>query len=179
MATTLTNLQETLTLSGVGSYAGANVLGQAAGALNLPGGPWTAMATTLTFGTGSGQVNQVFIAQRTVGAGANDNLDLSGVLTSPIGDSIAFTKVKLLVIAIESPDGTKKLKIGPNNVSNAFQGPFGAVTANVYLEMTNWLTLINEPVVGYTVTPGTADLLVINNPGAGAVTYDIAIFGLG
>lgn len=178
-ATTLTGLAETVTLSGTGVYTGAAGLGQATGSLNPGQGTWSAMSSALTFGTGSGQVNQVYIAQRTVGATTNDNLDLSGSLLSPVGDSITFTKIKLLMINIESPDGTKKLQVGPNAVANAFQGPFGALTANVYIEVTNFATLINEPVTGYTVTAGTADILVLRNPTAGSVTYDILIMGIG
>ena len=181
MATTLTALSETLTLSGTGSYTGAaNAAGGSpGGSINLGSGSWAAMIDTLTFGTGNNQVNQVYIAQRTVAAGSDDNLDLSGSLKSPVGDTIAFTKIKLCVISIVSPDGTKSLRVGPNGVSNAFQGPWGAVTANVYNTITNFDCIVNEPIAGYTVTDGTGDILPIHNPGAGSVTYNVIILGLG
>jgi hypothetical protein len=151
-------------------------------AFNVPvggsGATWAQMLTTLGFGTGSGQANNRYVAQRTLGAGLNDDLDLSGSLTNDFGETLTLTKVKLLVVSIVAPDGTKKLRVGPQGVANAFQGPFGGVTAPCYKEVTHWDPVINEPVNGYTVTPGTGDILRINNPGAGSVTYNILIVGL-
>jgi hypothetical protein len=180
MVTTLTSLSETLTLTGQGSYTGASGLGQAAGSLNVPGGLWSAMQAQLTFGSGSGQANQVYIAQRTVAAAADDNLGLNGGgLLSPVGDVIAFTKVKLILVAIEAPDGTKKLNVGPNGVANAAPLSFGGVAAGAYKVVTNWEVIALEPVAGYTITPATSFLLPIHNPGTGSVTYDVLVLGIG
>lgn len=139
---------------------------------------WADMVATLTYGTGSGQANNSFCQQRTCTAGGNDNLDLAGSLTNDFGEPFVLSKVKLLLVSIVSPDGVKALRVGPNGVANAWQGPFGGVAAGVYKTVTQWDPLVYEPVAGITVTPGTGDLLVIANPGGANVTYNILIAGL-
>jgi hypothetical protein len=44
-------------------------------------------------GTGSGQVSKSFIDTRTLAASANEELDLSGALTDPLGQPAVFTVV--------------------------------------------------------------------------------------
>jgi hypothetical protein len=47
-------------------------------------------------GTGANQANEVWSDTRTLTTGANETLDLNGVLVDAVGQSVAFTKVKLL-----------------------------------------------------------------------------------
>lgn len=142
------------------------------GAAGVPSLP-----VSLTFGTGSGQANWAYYASRTVATVTADNLDLSGSLTDGLGNTINATRLKLLVVAISSPDGTKTLRIGPRGVSNAAQLNYGGVAATDYVAITQWHVLY-EPVAGYTITAGTADILGLFNPGAGSVTYSILMAGI-
>lgn len=173
-------LSVNLTLSGSAGLTGSTGLVKPSVSVPLGGASaaWAAMAASLGFGTASGQANNLICQQRTCAAGGTDNLDLAGSLTNDLGEAFVLTKVKLLLVSIVAPDGVKKLRVGPNNVANAFQGSFGGVGAGVYKEVTQFDLLIYEPVAGLTVTAGTGDLLVIANPGAGAVVYNILIAGL-
>lgn len=173
-------LSVNLTLSGSASLTGSTGLVKPSVSVPLGGASaaWAAMAASLGFGTLSGLCNNLICQQRSVGAGLNDNLDLAGALTNDLGEAFVLTKVKLLLVSIAAPDGTKKLRVGPQGITNAVQLNFGGVTAACYKEITNFDLLVYEPVAGYTVTAGTADLLGINNPGAGSVTYNILIAGL-
>jgi hypothetical protein len=135
------------------------------------------LSFALTYGTGSGKANKIYTAQRTVTATTADNLDLAGSLTDLNGSAITFTKIKLILIAIVSPDGTKTLRVGPRGVSNTYQGAFGGTGATVYKDFTHWDVVEYEPVTGRTVTAGTGDILGIYNPSASSVTYEIIIAG--
>lgn len=138
--------------------------------------PIPALDFSLTFGTGSGQANWLYYASRTVATVTADNLDLSGSLTDAFGNSITATKLKLLIVAIASPDGTKALRVGPQSVSNAATLNFSGSTA--YITVTDWCAVVNEPVAGYTISAGSSDVLGIYNPSAGSVTYSILMAGV-
>jgi hypothetical protein len=101
---------------------------------------------------------------------------LSGSLTDGLGNVISATKLKLLILSVSSPDGTKAIRVGPRGVSNTIQGPWGGTGATVYTDVTHWHVLY-EPVAGWTVTAGTGDILGLYNPGAGSVTYSILLAG--
>ena len=148
------------------------VLRKKFGVLSVP-----ELSISLTYGTGSGQANWAYYASRTVATVTADNLDLSGSLTDGLGNTISATKLKLLAVAVSSPDGTKALRVGPRGVSNAAQLNFGGVASTDYQTVTTW-HVIYEPVAGYTITAGTGDILGIYNPSAGSVTYSILMAGV-
>jgi hypothetical protein len=128
-------------------------------------------------GTGAGQASKWYRAKRTIAAGANDDLDLSGVLASPLtGATLAFTGIKAIIISIYSPDGTKLLRVGPGSVSNPWSGPIKGTTP--YIEVPYVLPLISPSAAGWSVTAGTGDILRITNPGATSVDYFIWIVGI-
>ena len=133
---------------------------------------------TLTQGTASGQASKWHLSQRTLAATTFDLLDLYGGLTDYKGAVINFTKIKRIFVAIISPDGTKSLRIGPQNQTHAIQLHWGGTGATVYsTTTTDWE--LYEPYTGYTVTDAVTDIFPIYNPGAGSVTYTLFILGLG
>lgn len=139
---------------------------------NLP-----ARTRTFTSGTGNNQVDKFHLSQRTLTATTFDLLDLSGVLTDYKGVAITFSKIKRVYIAIVSPDGTKSLRIGPQNQANAGQFGWGGTGATVYQTIyTDWDDYF--PYAGHTVTAGTGDIYPVYNPGASSVTYALLIAGL-
>ena len=149
--------------------------------LSIGNGGFAALTQNITDGaSGAYKANKYYRGQRTLAAAANDDLDLSGGLSDPFGNAFNFTYVRGILLAIVTPDGTKKLRFGPQNVANAWQGPFGGVGATVYFDVLDHFLLVNfTGVNGWAVTAATADILRINNPSAGAVTYNIAILGQG
>lgn len=65
-------------------------------------------------GTGSGKANKAYFAERTLGAGANEVLDLAGVLADLVGNTLTFTKVKLVAFKnLDETDGDD-LAVGPD-----------------------------------------------------------------
>ena len=139
--------------------------------------PLPSLGVTLDFGSASGQANKGYIAKRTLGATSYDLIDLNGALNDGLTNTFSPTNLKLAAIGIVSPDGTKSLRAGPQGQSNPFVGPWGGSGATVYKKFTHWDLLVYEPVVGYTVTPGTGDILPIYNPGATSLDYWIFLAG--
>jgi hypothetical protein len=148
------------------------ILSKTFGALGVP-----ELDVSLTFGTTSGKANWAYYASRTVATVTADNLDLNGSLVDGLGNTISATKLKLLVLAINAPNGTKALRFGPQGVANAAQFNFGGVSGTDYQTVTHW-HLLYEPVAGYTVVGGSSDVIGIYNPSAESVTYSILMMGV-
>lgn len=146
------------------------LLAKTFGAASVPSLP-----ISLTFGTGSGAANWAYYASRALAGTTADNLDLSGSLTDGLGNTITATKLKLAVISISSPDGTKNLRVGPRGVANAMLAGFG--DASDYSSVTHWWVYY-EPVTGATVTAGTGDMFCIYNPTGSSITYSIMMAGV-
>src|SRR5581483_9791621 len=109
-------------------------------------------------------------------ASSSDNLDLSGSLTNPITGTVTLTAVKRILIRVVSPDGTKKLYVGPQAVANAFATPWGGAGATVYTVVYEEYDIKNS-YGGWAVTAGTGDILGMSNPGRTDVTYAILVIG--
>ena len=176
------NLSLTLNITGTGTLSGPAGITTPASTFNIGQGNWPAMQMKLAYGTAAQQAKNWYLAKRTLGAGLNDDLDLSGGLTNEVGDaSIAFLAIKFLLMQIDAADGVKKLKVGPGAagapVANAFVGPWKAVT-DCFTTVDNFNFLINQPWAGYPVTAGTADILRITNPGAGSLDYRVLVGGV-
>lgn len=130
-----------------------------------------------TQGTGSGQADRIYYAERTLTAGSNETLDLAGVLLDVYGNTLTFAKV--YAIAVKNVNtAAAKLEIGPNT-SNGFgiDGFWGAAAHRNTVNISSGVLVLYSP-AGVAVTAGTADLLYAENKsGSNALTYRIAILG--
>jgi hypothetical protein len=172
------NLTLSLTLQGEGVIYGTAGLGTPRNTVPIGSGSWAPMTLALTYGAAAdNKVKQWYQAQRTVAAGADDPLDLAGSLTNELGESVVLTSVKVLLIAIVAPDGIKQLRVGPQGLAQAFQGPWGGVTATDFTNVDNWCTVINNPWSGYPIVAGATDKIQVHNPSAVSVTYNVLAVG--
>ena len=136
-----------------------------------------AASHSFTDGTGANQAQKLFTDQRTLAASANESLDLSGVLTDVFGATLAFTKIK--AILVKAADGNTNDVVLGGAASNAWIGPFGASTHTVAVKPGGTVMFVAPDANGYAVTAGTGDLLKVANSAAGsAVTYDIVLVGV-
>ena len=126
---------------------------------------------SLGFGATTGLANKLYLAKRTLAGVTYDLIDLNGSLLDGLGNTFSPTRLKLAAVAIDIPDGTKKLRAGPQAQVNPFLGDWGGLTAPVYKAFTHWELIVYEPVLGYVVTPATGDILPLYNPGATALDY--------
>lgn len=87
-----------------------------------------------------------------------------------------FAKVKQLIIVVATVTSGYKLEVGAGDTPV----PILKDEASDIVEVpAGGALVLTSPVDGFTVTAATADLLKINNPSAGSVTFDIFISGTG
>ena len=135
------------------------------------------VANSFADGTGADQAQKLWTDQRTLGVSATEDLDLSGGVVDVFGTSLAFTKVKALVIKAAAGN-TNDVVVG-GAASNGLVTFFGAATDKVKVKPGGTLVLIAPDANGYAVTAATGDLLRVGNSAAGtSVTYDITVIGV-
>jgi hypothetical protein len=136
-------------------------------------------AQSLTDGVSADQADLIFHDQRSVGGGTNEDLDLTALVHSIYGSIVTynFAKVKAILVVNLSTTAADVLRVGGAGAGSAFATPFnGSATAQVELPADGCLLLVSRK-NGWAVTPGTGDVLRIQNPGGSAIAYRIAIVG--
>ncbi len=129
----------------------------------------------LTDGTGSGKAQVVFADDRTLGAAANEELDLAGGLTDQFGQTITFTKIKALYVSAAAANA-EIISVG-GAAANTFDGPFADSTDIIEIQPEG-IFFAADVNTGWTVTAGTGDLLKVL-AGASGGDYTIIIVGEG
>lgn len=133
----------------------------------------------LTFGTGDGQINQIWHDRRTLAASTPEDIDLAGALTNAHGGTVTFATVKFLFIHNRSDkQGTPTaavLRIGGG--THEWQGFFAAAADKLTLRDGAWLVWAS-PNTGETVTVDTADDIGIEETAALQAEYDIVVAGV-
>lgn len=152
-----------------GRFTGTNDLGSPVFPIDLRA------QTTVAPGTGSGYADLVFADERTIAASSTENLDLAGALTSPLGQTLTFVKVKTIMIVASSAN-TNNVVVGGAG-SNTFIGPFADATDKIAVPP-GGILLLTHPGAGWTVTASTGDILLVGNSGSGSgVTYKVVLIG--
>jgi hypothetical protein len=131
-----------------------------------------------TDGTGANQADRLYAARLTISAGGFFDFDLSGVLVDFFGNPILFAKVTYLYVELlsKTPQASS-IEIG-GAVANAFIGWIDTAAAKIKVPGPGVFLLGSAAAGGYTVTPGTGDILrITNNDGANAAEVNIAIIG--
>lgn len=136
--------------------------------------------TTYTFtnGTGANKVQKIFSDTRTLTASSSEDIDLSGVLTDPLGATISMTKMKALVVKAAAAN-TNNVNLGgiPSN-SFPMLGVFNDSSDIVSIKPGGMFAYISPDANGVAVTAGSADTFKLaNSSGSTSVTYDIIVIG--
>ena len=135
---------------------------------------WT---QTWTAGTTANAVQVNWHDKITLASGQATILDVNNTSTGT--DAVAMnngfgnlqlTKVKKVFLKLETATAGYSLDIGGGNTPLALD----AVSVGA-----GGMFLVTNPVDGITVEDATSDLLLISNPSAGAVVFDICIAGVG
>lgn len=138
-----------------------------------------ALSAFLGNGAAAGDYDLLYMAERTVASGTNDDIDVSGVLTSPLGES--FVAVELVaVVIINAPKSG-----GANTTVLTVGGPASAGTpVAAYLNPGRpispggFFAEFSPGLAGLGasgVTAATGDLLRVTNSAGAANTYQIAL----
>ena len=135
---------------------------------------WT---QTWTAGTTANAVQVNWHDKITLASGQATILDLNNTSTGTGAvamnngfGNLQLTKVKKVFLKLETATAGYSLDIGGGNTPLALD----AVSVGA-----GGMFLVTNPVDGITVEDATSDLLLISNPSAGAVVFDICIAGVG
>jgi hypothetical protein len=129
----------------------------------------------LANGTGASQADRMFSDTRTLGASANEDLDLAGSLVDAFGAVLTFVKVKALKIKASAAN-TNNVVVKPA-AATGWLGPFNLAASSIAIPPGGEFMVL-APVNGWAVGAGATDLLNVANSAAGtSVTYDIVIVG--
>lgn len=134
-----------------------------------------------TDGFAAGQADMIFADERIVTTGANDDIDLAGVLVGALGNTLTFVKIVgvMIINAPRSgPANTTNLTIGAG--TNPFLGFLGGTTPTIGPIRPGGVVSLwcSDNVSGLgTVTAATADILRIANSAGASATYQICIVG--
>lgn len=130
---------------------------------------------TWTSGTAASTADLMFSDTRTINASSNEDLDLAGSLTGPLGTTLTFVELRLLMIsaATGNTNNVRVTRPASNGVplflaaSDGIDVPPGGTFL--------WLCPADGKV---TVTAATGDLINVANSSSGtSVTYDVVIIG--
>jgi hypothetical protein len=132
--------------------------------------------TNMPSGTAAGQADLLWTDTRTLAASASESLDLSGTLTGAFGATLAFARVKALLI--RAADANVNDVVVGGVASNGFASWVGDPTDKVKVKPGGLLLLTAPGATAYPVTAATGDLLQVANGGSGtSVTYDVIVIG--
>lgn len=129
-----------------------------------------------TTGVAADQANLLFSDHRSIAASSNEDLDLAGGLSDPLGAVLTFARIKAIMIVADAANVNNVVVGGA--ATNTFVGPFSDATDKVALPPGGMLLVAAPTAAGWPVTATTADLFRVANSGAGsAVGYDIVLLG--
>lgn len=132
-------------------------------------------AITISDGAGANAANQVWHDRRTLAASSTDTFDLAGSLTNQFGVTVAFARVKLLLIYNETGGGQVQVRqAAANPMSTLFPGGGEGHVVNSPGLSVHWA----GDATGWVVTAGSADAIrVVNLSGVLSAVYNICILG--
>jgi hypothetical protein len=125
-------------------------------------------------GTGANAADMIWRDARTLATGADESLDLSGVLEDVFGKVCAFARVKALLIWNTSTIASSILTVG--NGATPWQGWVSAL-GSVTVRPGGMLLLVAPDATAWPVVGGASDILKIANAAGGDATYKIVIIG--
>jgi hypothetical protein len=134
---------------------------------------WSAQISN---GTGAGQASQVYQDTLSLGPSASSNLDLAGSLLNIFGQTITFTKIRLIAVRA-SPNNNAANTLAVIRGSSNGVPLFGAASGG-FAGLNPGAWFIYYDPTGITVTAATGDILTLtNNAGTNTISADIVIVG--
>jgi len=136
-----------------------------------------AITDALATGTGLDQADLYYApAAYTITTGADQDIDLSSAALNGIGQTVAFVKIKCIVIYNTTVTAGYEIKVG-GAPSNPFISWLMASGDGVKVGPDGILLLWNPSLAGYATAAGASDILRINNPNAGSVIVKVFVIG--
>lgn len=133
---------------------------------------------TLTDGTGTDKADQSWHDRRTIAASGFDAIYLYGVIGDAFGDTVNFTRIKMLMISLAGKaESGYELYIGGHARQWDTWQTTGSAGGKEKIQGGGVLTKWQPGSVAFPVMYQTDDVIRIENAGANAMAYDIVILG--
>ncbi|NUP24011.1 MAG: hypothetical protein HOZ81_49750 [Streptomyces sp.] len=130
---------------------------------------------SLAQGTGAGQADMIFSDQFTIAASATQALDLAGSLAGPLGGTLTFARIKMILVFAASGNTNNVNLVMPASNGTPL---FLAAGDGIAVKPGGAFIWFDPSAAGVAVTAGTGDLLNLVNSAAGTpVTADVVIVG--
>ena len=127
-------------------------------------------------GTGPDQADLLYLTVGTLAPSASISLDLDGVLEDLFGNTLSMARIKAVYIQNSNDEGSTKLIVGGD--PNALVNWVGNASDVVNVRNNGVLFLSAPDAIGYVVTPGTGDVLLLTNgDGSNSALYKVAVLG--
>lgn len=134
-----------------------------------------AIKLVMTSGTGANQADRIFHDTRTLSASATEDLDLAGSLTGPLGSTVTFARIKLVLVtaAAANTNNVQLTRPASNGVPL-----FLAASDGIAIRPGGGFLWWAPDSTGVAVTASTGDLLTFtNSAGSTGVDYSVVIIG--
>lgn len=129
----------------------------------------------LANGTGANQADLIFHDTRTLTASATEDLDLAGVLTSALGATLTFARIKAVIVSAAS---TNTNNVNVTRPASNGVPLFLAASDGLAVRPGGAFVWVAPDATGVAVTGGTGDLLTFtNSAGGSSVTYSVVLIG--
>jgi hypothetical protein len=134
-------------------------------------------SASLRDGTTAGRFDLAYMAERTVNASTNDDIDLAGVLTTPLGESVASAEIVGIIIVNKPKDPSAAANLSSLTIG-AGSNPVAAFTnAGRTITPGGFFAEFSPAATGLAaIAAGTGDILRVANGSGGQAKYQIAIF---
>lgn len=131
----------------------------------------------LTYGVGAAKVNQVWADTRTLGAGANESLQLSAAaqLKNAFGGDIVLNVIRIIYIENTTTTTTGSILVG-GAAANAWGEMFGDDTDKIRIRAGGVFAMGAVDATGFAVQANDV-LKIENEDGVNTATYSIIIVG--
>lgn len=147
------------------TYTGAGDLGPTVKDQTIP------LSIDIPNGTGLGAANNAYVKEITIAGAGNTDIDLSGGLTGPDGVALVFTNIRYILIQNKST-GVMTVTRPAANGALLFKAAGDGVDLGPGAQLEYW-----NP-TGFTVTPGTGDLINIANAVGTAQKVVLIVMGI-
>lgn len=136
-----------------------------------------------TTGTGADQANKIFVNQYSIAASGNQQLDLAGGVVDYANQTITFTKIKEIYIALTADTTASSILVGGGTDgagTNALVGYVANASDMIRVGNGRAFTTGRSDATGFPVTAGTGDILrILNEDGSNVATVNVVIIGVG
>lgn len=121
--------------------------------------------------------DKVFVEQRTLATGVSNELDLFGVLTDALGDTLNFARIKGIYVASASGNDANLLVGG--SATNAFVGWVADATDRLIVRPNGGFLLFARDTTAYPVADGSTDKFKFEHDASTGnnLTYDTILIG--